>query len=93
MANAILTYKVMGESPDVDFEAIAKKAEEILKAKGAKGETKTEIKPLAFGLKEIFAYGMFEVDGADFDAIAEEIKDTIEGVQSAEVANMDLAMG
>ena len=35
---------------------------------------------------------MYEVEGSDFDAIAEKMS-KIEGVQNAEVAKMDLALG
>jgi len=93
MANAIITFKIMAESPDSDFNSIAEKASVIAKENGAKGELRTEINPLAFGLKEINILGMYEVsDDADFDAIANKMAE-IEQVQSAEVASMDLAMG
>ena len=93
MANAIVTFKIMPESPDVDFEAIKEKALVIAKEKGAKGEMQSKIEPLAFGLKQVLVYAMYEMeDGKDFDEISEEMK-KIEGVSEAEIINMDLAMG
>ncbi len=93
MANAILTFKIMPDSVEADFDDISKKASEIAKENGAKGDLKVEIKPLAFGLKEINVLGMYEVsDNVDFDAIAAKMLE-IDGVQSAEVAAMDLAIG
>jgi len=93
MANAIITFKIMPESPDVDFEAIEKKGKEIAKEKGAKGEMQSKIEPLAFGLKQVLIYAMYEMeDGKDFDEISGEMK-KIEGVSEAEIINMDLAMG
>lgn len=93
MANAILTFKVMPESPDVDCEALRPQVDAILKEFGAKGDTLIQINPLAFGLKEIVAKGMYEVnDDLDADKIAEKMG-ALEGVSSAESAGMDLAMG
>ena len=93
MANGIITFKIMPESPDVDFEAIKDKALEIAKEKGAKGEMQSKIEPLAFGLQQVLIYAMYEMsDGQDFDKISDEMK-KIEGVSMAEIINMDLAMG
>lgn len=93
MANAIVTFKLMPVSPEVDFDAIGKKADEILKKYKANGQTLIQINPLAFGLKEVIAKGMFEVsDDLNADTIAEEMK-KIEGVSEVDNLGMDLAMG
>jgi elongation factor 1-beta len=92
MAKAIITFKLMPESPDVDLEAIREKAMAIAKAAGAIGEMQSKLEPIAFGLKAVMVLAMYDVEGSDFDAIAEEMG-AIEGVQSAEVAKMDLALG
>lgn len=82
----------MPESPEIDLEAVKEKAFEIAKAEGSKGEMQYKINPIAFGLKELLVLAMYTVDDANFDAIAEKMA-TLEGVQSAEVYKMDLAMG
>ncbi|MDP3699041.1 MAG: elongation factor 1-beta [Nanoarchaeota archaeon] len=92
MAKAIITFKLMPESPDVDLEAIKTKALEIAERAGAIGQMQSKIEPIAFGLKAVLILAMYEVEGADFDAIAEKMA-AIKGVQSAEVAKMDLALG
>lgn len=93
MANAIVTFKLMPESPEVDFDAIVKKAKEIATETGAKGNVADEIKPIAFGLKQINILGMYEMsDDFESEKVANKMKD-IEGVSTAEVANVDLAMG
>lgn len=93
MANAIITFKIMPDSPEADFEGIAKQAQDIVTRNGAKGDTKYQINPIAFGLKEVLVLGMFEVkEDLNSEAIAEELA-KIENVQSAEVLKMDLAMG
>ena len=93
MSNAIVTFKIMPESPDSDFDSIKDKALEIAKQFGSKGEMQSKIEPLAFGLKQILVYAMFEMnDDTDFDQISGEMA-KIEDVSTAEVINMDLAMG
>ncbi len=93
MANAIITFKIMPESPDVDLEVVKEQALKIASEQGAKGSMQSNIVPLAFGLKQLDLLAMYEVgDDVDFDTIASKFL-TIEGVQSAEVAKMDLAMG
>lgn len=92
MAKAIVTFKLMPESPEVDLEAIKTKALEIAQKAGAIGQMQTKIEPIAFGLKAVLILAMYEVEGSDFDAIAERMS-LIDGVQNAEVAKMDLALG
>lgn len=93
MANAIITFKIMPTSPDVDLESVKEQALKIASAEGAKGAMQSNIVPLAFGLKQLDILAMYEVgDDVEFDSIAEKFL-VIEGVQSAEVAKMDLAMG
>ena len=92
MANAVVTFQLMPESPETDLEPIKEKALAIAKENGAKGEMQAKDEPVAFGLKKVLILGMFDVDKGDFDAIAAKMGE-IENVQSSEVANMDLAMG
>ena len=91
-SNAIITFKIMPNSPDVDFDAVAAKCEDIAKENGAKGDTRVELVPLAFGLKEIKVLAMYEMTDDSFDPVAEKMAQ-VEGVSSAEVYKMDLAMG
>jgi len=92
MAKAIVTFKLMPESPEIDLEPIKEKGLAIAREKGAIGEMQAKEDPIAFGLKAVLILGMFEVEGADFDKIAAEMGE-IEHVQSSEVAKMDLALG
>ena len=92
MAKAVITFKLMPESPEVDFSSIKKKALDIARKHGAIGEMQAKEEPIAFGLKAVLILGMFVVEKSDFEKIAEEMS-TIAQVQSAEVAKMDLALG
>lgn len=92
MAKAVITFKLMPESPDVDLEEIKEKAVDIAKVNGAIGALQVKEEPIAFGLKAVLVLAMYQVEGTNFEQIAEEMK-RIEHVQSAEVAKMDLALG
>ena len=84
MAKAIITFKLMPESPDTDLEAIKLEAEGIARDEGAIGQMQVKVEPIAFGLKAVLILAMYEVEGSDFDAIAQKMSE-IEGVQNAEV--------
>ncbi len=92
MAKAIITFKLMPESPDLDLEAIKIQAQEIATAEGAVGQTQAKEEPIAFGLKAVLVLAMYNVDTADFEAIAAKMQE-IPGVQSSQVVKMDLALG
>ena len=92
MAKAIITFKLMPESPDVALEPIKKEALAIAKETGAVGEMQVREEPIAFGLTAVLVLAMYNIEGADFDGIAAKMQ-KIKDVQSAEVAKMDLALG
>jgi elongation factor 1-beta len=92
MANAIITFKIMPESPEVDLEPIKEKAQKIAAENGAMGKMLVQEEAIAFGLKAIMLKAMYAVAGQDFDSIAAEMQ-KIKDVQSAEVAGMDLPLG
>ena len=92
MGKAVITFKLMPTSVEVDLEPIKEKALEIAKENNSIGEMQAKIEPVAFGLKAVLILAMYEVEGADFEAIANKMGE-LEGVQSAEVAKMDLALG
>ncbi len=92
MAKAVITFKIMPESPETDLEPIKEKAREIAREAGAIGEMQVKEEPIAFGLTAVLVMAMYEVEGSDFDAIAAKMGE-LEAVQSSEVAKMDLALG
>jgi elongation factor 1-beta len=92
MGKAVVTFKIMPEGVEVDLGPIKAKAEAIAREAGAIGEMQVKEDPIAFGLKAVLVLGMYEVEGSDFEKIAEEMQ-KIEHVQSAEIAKMDLALG
>ena len=92
MAKAVITFKLMPESPEVDLTLIKEQALTIAKKHGAIGEMQSKEEPIAFGLIAVLILAMYTVEGSDFDQITEEMAQ-IPHVQNAEVAKMDLALG
>ena len=92
MSKAIITFKIMPESPDTDLESIKEGAKKIAEEAGAIGEMLVKEDPIAFGLVAVLVLVMYEADGANFDVIAGKMAE-LAGVNSAEVAKMDLALG
>lgn len=92
MAKAIITFKLMPESPEADLVHMRDEALAIAKKNGAIGQMQAKEEPIAFGIKAVLILAMYEVEGSDFEAIATQMS-TITQVQSAEVAKMDLALG
>lgn len=92
MAKAIITFKLMPASPGVARKPIAEKALAIAKENGAIGQMQTKEEPIGFGIVAILVLAMYDVNSSDFEAIAAKMG-AIHGVESAEVAKMDLALG
>ncbi len=95
MANAVVTFKIMPESPEVDMDTVAPKAIEILQSFGAKGDLQTKIVPIAFGIKHLFVYAMFSTtdDGLEYEEMAEKITTECDGITETVIEKVDLAMG
>ncbi|MBU1201402.1 MAG: elongation factor 1-beta [Nanoarchaeota archaeon] len=92
MANAIVTIKIMPESPEIDLKSLETQAKEKITAFAGEGETRTEIEPIAFGLKAVkITFVMDEKLGSP-DKVSEEIS-ALEGVNSAEVVDVRRAIG
>lgn len=92
MANAIITLKIMPESPEEDLARIEAEAKEKIAAFAGEGETKTEIEPIAFGLKAVKIMFVTDEKKGGTDSLEAEIQ-TIRGVNSVEVIDVRRAIG
>ena len=92
MANAVVTIKIMPESPETDLAKLEAAAKEKIRGFAGEGETKTEIEPIAFGLKALKIIFVMDEEKGSPDPVAEEIQD-LEGVNSAEVVDVRRAIG
>jgi len=92
MGTAVVTMKIMPESPDTDLDKITVQVAKMVREFAGERDTKVTIEPVAFGLKCInFIFVMDEKLGSP-DVLAEKIN-TIEGVQNAEVSDVRRAIG
>lgn len=90
MGTALITLKIMPESPDSDLEEIKSSSKAIIeKGQGKLENTKEE--PIAFGLKAIII--SFALDESlELESIEEELK-KIQSVSSVQVIDMRRAFG
>ena len=92
MADVIITLKIMPESPEINLEELEEKVKEKIVDFAGEGEIRTEIEPVAFGLKAIkLTFVMDEARGGT-DPLEEKIRQ-IDGVNSAEVVGVTRALG
>ncbi|MBW3003846.1 elongation factor 1-beta [Candidatus Woesearchaeota archaeon] len=92
MGTAIVTIKIMPETPEVNLEEVQVKALELIKGYAGDTENKIEIEPIAFGLKALNIIFVVDEAKGSPDAVADKITE-IEGVQSAEVTDVRRAIG
>jgi|TARA_B100001971_G_C17997802_1_gene435674 translation elongation factor aEF-1 beta len=90
MGTALLTIKMMPESPETDLELIEGKAKEIIE--NLKGKSpKFQKEPVAFGIISLSA--SFSIDESlETDPFEEKLRE-IEGVNSAETVDFRRAFG
>lgn len=92
MAKAIVSVKVMPESPEVDMAALEKACLEKIKDFAGETETKVEIEPIAFGLKALNIKFVMDEDIGSTEPVENSIGD-IEDVASVEVLDVRRAIG
>ncbi|MBN1923258.1 MAG: elongation factor 1-beta [Nanoarchaeota archaeon] len=85
MAQVVITFKIMPESPDVDLTALQSKAESIISKAGEVG--KVEIEPIAFGLKALKIFAIMDESKGSPDNIENELS-SLENVSRAEVIDV-----
>ena len=92
MTNAVITVKIMPESPEVDLAKLEEEAKKIITGFAGEGETKSSIQPVAFGLKSLNIIFVMDESKGSPDPVAEKITQ-IEGVNSAEITDVRRAIG
>lgn len=92
MALAVVTLKIMPVDPEIDLSVVEIKAKEKIAAFAGKGDTKTEIEPIAFGLKALKIIFIMDEKKGSTESLEKDIE-TIEGVNSVEVTDVRRAIG
>ena len=92
MANAIITIKVMPDSPTTDMTKLELKVIEFIKEFAGETDTKTEIEKVAFGLKALkISFIMDEQKGSP-EELEKKIA-ALDSVNSAETVDVRRAVG
>lgn len=92
MAQVIVTLKIMPESPDADLHEIERQSKSRIASFSGKTETKTEIVPIAFGLKALKLTFVMEESIGSTESLETEIA-AIDNVNSVEVTDVRRAIG
>lgn len=92
MANVIITFKIMPESPDVNLSEIEEEAKKKITEFAGEGDMKTEEEPVAFGLKALKIIFVMDESKGTTDKLEEDIA-SVSGVNSVEVSDVRRAIG
>ncbi len=88
MGDVAMIYSVMPESPDVDLEKVKAEIKSAAESVGAQ-LNRTDIKPIAFGLKALEIVIVMDDKSGKSGELEEKMK-AIEGVQNIELTDMSL---
>ncbi len=92
MAQVVVSLRIMPQGTEVDLQALEVKAkDEIVKFCNSQ-EFKTEIQPIAFGLKSLNIIFVMEESKGSTESLENKISQ-IEGVESVEVTDVRRAIG
>ncbi|MCC7574180.1 elongation factor 1-beta [Candidatus Woesearchaeota archaeon] len=92
MANAIVTVKIMPESPEVDLASLTEEVKKKIADFAGEGDTREEIEPVAFGLKALKITFVMDESMGSPEPVEKEIE-ALKGVNSVEVIDVRRAIG
>ncbi len=92
MGTAIATLRIMPESPDIDLKAIEEHALKLITAFSDDRQKKTDIQPVAFGLKSLNITFLIDETKGDTEPVEKKIAE-IPGVQSVECTDVRRIIG
>lgn len=92
MANAIVTIKIMPETPEIDLDALSKEILDLIEKYAGKGDTRTEQEPIAFGLKALNIIFIMDEKLGSPDVLEDQVRN-LAGVMSVEITDVRRAIG
>ena len=92
MAQAIVTLKIMPDSPDVDLAELTEKAKGFIVQFAGEGDMKIEEQPVAFGLVALQIIFVMDEQIGSTEELEKNIA-AVEGVSSVEVTDVRRAIG
>ena len=90
MGTAIIKFKIMPSSPEIDLEELEEKAKIEIK-KESKSEIRSEKEPIAFGLNALFLTFTWD-ESLSTDKLEKALKE-LPNVSSAEIVDFRRALG
>ncbi len=88
MGEVIIQFKIMPTSPDVDMDSLKENAISLVKKEG--NVLKSEIEPIAFGLKALNIYAMLDESKGSPDDLMSKIE-SLDDVESVEIVSVSRA--
>jgi elongation factor 1-beta len=92
MASVIVTFHIMPSNPEIDLSSLETKVKEEIGISVGATEFKTEINPVAFGLKALDVIFVMDESKGDTEELEKKLT-TIEGIESVEVTDVRRALG
>lgn len=92
MANVVITLRIMPQNPDIDLSKIEVEAKKEIVEFCNSQEFKTQIQPVAFGLKALNILFVMDESKGSTEELENRIS-RIEGVESVEVTDVRRAVG
>jgi len=92
MADVVITMKIMPESPEVDFDELTKEVLAKIKEFTGMENYKTELVPMAFGLKALNIVFVSDEAKGSTDSVEEKIA-AMDTVASVEITDVRRAIG
>ena len=92
MARIVVSLRIMPQSPEVNLPELEKKAKHEIVAFCNSQEFRTEIQPIAFGLKALVILFVMEESIGTTEKLEQKISQ-IEGAESVEVTDVRRAIG
>ena len=91
MANVVVKMRIMPKGTETDLDKVSEDCKKKIEAFGGKFY-KTEIEPVAFGLKMLYIIFLMPEEKGALDPLEEQLK-TVEGVSRAEAVDVRRAIG
>ena len=92
MGTAIVTLRIMPESPSIDLKKIEHEALKLIVEFSDDRPKKTDVQPVAFGLQSVNITFLMDEKKGGTDALEEKIS-KIEGIQSVECTDVRRIIG
>lgn len=92
MAKAVVTIKVMPDKVEADFDQLTEQCLKKVSEFAGEGQTKTEVEPIAFGLKALKIIFVMEEELGSPEKLEKDIQ-AMDGVMSCETIDVRRAIG